>query len=81
MGKMYKKQMLDFLAITSMFSEDLTNLKSFNLVREKTPEEIECKKREIIAKKGVKVFYYGEVPILARNKKNADRKALNKGLI
>ena len=34
-----------------------------------------------IIPKGVKEFFYGQEVIYARNKKNADRKARNKGLL
>jgi hypothetical protein len=49
-----------------------------------TPEEIDQKRRnqkKRLKDKGVKEFFYGRNSILARDQKNADRKAKNKGWI
>ncbi len=41
----------------------------------------EQKKIERLKKQGVKEYFYGDKVIYARNKKNADRKARNKGYL
>lgn len=44
-------------------------------------KRVERKELEIKKKQGLKEFYYGDKIIYAMNKKNADRKAKNKGYI
>lgn len=44
-------------------------------------QDRENKKIEALKSKGVKEFFYGDVVIYARNQKNADRKARNKGIL
>jgi len=41
----------------------------------------EQKRLERLKKQGVKEYFYGDKVIYARNKKNADRKARNKGYL
>ncbi len=41
----------------------------------------EQKRIERLKKQGVKEYFYGDKVIYARNKKNADRKARNKGYL
>jgi hypothetical protein len=50
-------------------------------INELTDKGIKPKQVKKIIPKGVKKFLYDEIVIYAINKKNADRKAKNKGLI
>jgi hypothetical protein len=47
----------------------------------KLKSEIKKKKVARLEQRGVKKFFYGDNVIYARNKKNADRKAKNKGYL
>lgn len=49
--------------------------------KEKLKDIAENKRIERLKQQGVKEYFYGENVIYARNQKNADRKARNKGYL
>lgn len=77
--------MLTLGAIASKSTTIKTKKVGHMLLTDAQKEAIEAaaekKRKDDLARKGIKEFFYGEHVILARNKKNADRKAKNKGYL
>lgn len=77
-----------FAMMVAMASMGDTGYSKRSQYRELTSEEkeelkaiIEKKRLERLKKQGVNEYFYGQNVIQARNKKNADRKARNKGYL
>ena len=85
MNSKMKARLIMFAAMAVMGDYSYTLDAEYKELTETEREQIkaiaEAKREERLKKQGVNKYFYGQNVITARNKKNADRKARNKGYI